>query len=265
MKKRTITIFGIFLSAISIFIFVSWSVPKKSARYFYQLTVYQYSRLEQEKMMDNYLQKALLPALHRMKIDKAGVFKAIANDTSDTKTLYVLIPFSSLDMVTKVADKLAADKTYQDSGAEYINAPYTAAPYNRIETILLKSFHLAPELKLPALNAAKKERVYELRSYESATEKIFRNKVHMFNEGDEIGLFARLNFNAIFYSEVIAGSKMPDLMYMTSFESMKDRDEHWKSFVNDPYWKKLSSMPEYQKNVSHIDITLLRPVDYSDF
>ena len=47
-------------------------------------------------------------------------------------------------------------------------------------------------MKLPKLRAAKNERIYELRSYESATEKIFANKVHMFNEGGEIDLFKRL-------------------------------------------------------------------------
>lgn len=265
MKKCTITSFGLFVSVISIFVFVSWLQPNKPERYFYQLTIYHYSQPEQEKVLDNYLQQALLPALHRMKINKVGIFKAIANDTSNSKTLYVLIPLASLDLITKMADKLAADKDYQASGDTYINAAYTAAPYNRMETILLKSFHLAPTMKLPALQAAKKDRVYELRSYESATEKIFRNKVQMFNEGDEIGIFTKLNFNAIFYSEVIAGSKMPNLMYMTSFENMKDREAHWKSFGDDPLWKKTSSMPEYQKNVSHIDITFLRPVEYSDF
>lgn len=29
--------------------------------------------------------------------------------------------------------------------------------------------------------------------------------------------------------------------------------------------KKLSAMPEYQNNVSHIDITFLYPAEYSDF
>ena len=130
---------------------------------------------------------------------------------------------------------------------------------------MLKSFKLAPTLKLPTLSGPRNDRVYELRSYESATEKIFQNKLHMFNEGDEIGLFERLNFNAIFYTEVIAGSKMPNLMYMTSFENMQQRNEHWKKFSDDPYWKKLTSMPEYQQNVSHIDISFLRPTEYSDY
>ncbi len=249
----------------SLLFFISWSNVPKPSRSFYQLTVYHYNTVAQEKVLDNYLQNALLPALHRMNIPNVGVFKAIANDTATAKSLYLFISIKSLDMLTKIPEKLSADKEYQAAGSEYITAVYTLPPYTRMENILLKAFPLAPQLQLPALKAAKKDRVYELRSYESATEKIFKNKVQMFNEGDEIGLFAKLNFNAIFYSEVIAGSKMPNLMYMTSFENKKDRDAHWKSFGSDTSWKKLSSMPLYQKNVSHIDITFLRPVDYSDF
>ncbi len=234
-------------------------------RELYQLTVYEYSTATQEQQLDAYLQQALLPALHRINIRSVGVFKAIANDTAVSKKLYVLIPLASLQQLTTIAGKLATDKDYQLKGASYLNAPYNAAPYTRMQTIVLQAFSLAPVLQLPQLKAPKNQRVYELRSYESATEKIFQNKVHMFNEGDEIGLFKRLNFNAIFYGEVIAGDKMPNLMYMTSFENMADRDAHWKSFGADPAWKKLSAMPEYKNNVSHIDIMFLRPTDYSDY
>jgi hypothetical protein len=86
----------------------------------------------------------------------------------------------------------------------------------------------------------------------------------MFNKGGEVTLFKRLGFNAIFYGEVIAGASMPNLMYMTSFENRKSRDEHWKAFVDDPEWKKLSARKEYQNNVSKIDITFLVPAAYSD-
>ena len=134
-----------------------------------------------------------------------------------------------------------------------------------METILLQAFPLAPTMQTPSLNSSKKERVYELRSYESATPQKAENKVKMFNDGGEIGLFKRLGFNAIFYAEVLSGSKMPNLMYMTSFASMEDRNNHWKTFSADPEWKKISGMPEYQNNVSHIDITLTYPADYSDY
>jgi hypothetical protein len=107
--------------------------------------------------------------------------------------------------------------------------------------------------------------VYELRSYESYTEKIYRNKVKMFNDGDEVGLFKRLGFNAVFYADVIAGSRMPNLMYMTTFSNQAIHDEKWKSFREDPQWKKLSGMEEYQHNVSKNTIYLLRPTEYSDY
>jgi len=238
---------------------------KKDAREYYQLTVYHFKNAEQEKVLDNYLQNALLPVLHKLNISKAGVFKALANDTATDKLLYVFITIKSVEDADKIKNKLNEDAAYQSAGKEYIDAVYNTAPYTRMETIILHAFPLAPKMQVPQLTSANKERVYELRSYESATEKIFQNKVKMFNEGGEIDFFKRLGFNAVFYSEVVAGSKMPNLMYMTTFENMQSRDAHWKSFVDDPFWKKLSAMPEYQNNVQHIDITFLRPTDYSDF
>ncbi len=76
----------------------------------------------------------------------------------------------------------------------------------------------------------------------------------MFNEGGEIALFEQLRFNAIFYGEVLAGSKMPNLMYMASFENMEVRNEHWKTFSASPVWKMLSADPQYQNNVSKINL-----------
>ncbi len=238
---------------------------KNETREFYQLTVYHFKDAAQEKIIDNYLQNALMPALHKMNIGKIGVFKALSNDTATDKLIYVFLTIKSLDEVNKINDKLNADATYQTAGSEYLNTVYNAAPYTRMETILLHAFPLAPKMNLPQLHASSKDRVYELRSYESATEKLHANKVQMFNQGGEIDLFKRLNFNAIFYAQVIAGCKMPNLMYMTSFENMQEREAHWKAFSDDPAWKKLSALPEYQNNVSHIDIVFLHPADYSDF
>lgn len=253
------------LPLLLIVLTVSWMTPGKNNPAVFQLTVYQFRDSAQEKILDNYLSEAFLPALHKLKYEKTGIFKALANDTSTIKKIYVLIKGRSVDELAAINGKLNSVTGYTDKASAYTDAVYTHPPYVRMEVIYLKAFPLAPGLETPTLKSAKSERVYELRSYESATEKIFRNKVHMFNEGGEIALFKRLNFNAIFYSEVIAGAKMPNLMYMTSFENMADRDAHWKSFSSDPEWKKLSALPEYQKNVSHIDISFLRPTGYSDY
>jgi len=236
---------------------------KKGGRYYYQIKIYHLKTTDQEAKLDNFLQTAYLPALHRAGIPNVGVFKPVDKDTE--QVVYVFIPFKSWKEYEELDGKLDADNQYQTDGKQYINAPYNDVPYKRIETILLKAFEQAPAPTLPQLTAAKADRVYELRSYESYTEKLYKNKVTMFNKGDEIGLFKRLGFNAVFYSEVLAGTHMPNLMYMTTFNNKDDREAHWKTFGDDPYWKTLVAKPEYQHNVSKAVITFLHPTDYSDF
>src|SRR5450432_386250 len=255
--------FRLFIVVVLIqsFNFVYASAPVQQ---YYTLSIYHFKDSMQEKALDHYFSDALLPALHRMKIVSAGVFKSLANDTVSDKKIYVFIPFNSAEEARQLNEKLQKDNAYQASGAEYINAVFSTPPYTRIETIMLYAFPMAPRMQLPGLRSAKNERVYFFCSDEGATEKIFQNKVNMFNEGDEIGLFKRLGFNAVFYSEVIAGSRMPNLMYMTTFDNMEEREKHWKAFSDDAQWKKLTSMPLYQKNVQHADIIFLRPTDYSD-
>ena len=262
MKNYKVT-FRLFIIIVLIqsFHFVQASAPDRQC---YTLSIYHFKDSVQEKVLDHYFSDALLPALHRMKIVSVGVFKSLANDTSSDKKIYVFIPFNSIGEVQPLYEKLQKDKAYQTAGYEYINAVFSTPLYTRIETMILYAFPMAPRMQLPALKSAKNERVYELRSYESATEKIFQNKVNMFNEGDEIGLFKRLGFNGVFYSEVVAGSRMPNLMYMTTFDNMEEREKHWKAFSDDAQWKKLSALPQYQKNVQHTDIIFLRPADYSD-
>ncbi len=233
---------------------------------FYQIKIYHLKTDAQEKIVDEYLQKAYLPALHRSGIAKVGVFKPIISDpaTVTEKLIYVFIPLKSFNGILELDKKLAKDQQYGIDGKTYLDAVYSDAPYERLESIVLKAFEDAPAFVLPNLKSPMKERVYELRSYESPTEKYYQNKVQMFNKGDEIGLFKRLNFNAVFYGEVISGSRMPNLMYLTTFENKADRDAHWKAFSADDYWKKLSAMPEYQHNVSKNDTKFVYPTDYSD-
>jgi len=236
-----------------------------AGRDFYQIKVYHLKNEAQEKAVEDFLKQAYLPALHRAGIAKVGVFKPIPEAGKPAeKLIYVFIPFSSYKEFSSLEKSLDKDQKYLEDGKTYLTAVLADPPYDRIETILLNAFTGSPSINLPRLSSPMKDRVYELRSYESPTEKLYWNKVEMFNKGDEIGLFKRLNFNAVFYGEVIAGSRMPNLMYLTTFENRADRDAHWKAFSSDDYWKKLSAMPQYKNNVSKNDTRFLFPVDYSD-
>ena len=237
------------------------ATPSAPRPRYFALKVYHLKTSGQEARIDSFLQRQYLPALHAAGIPTIGVFKPIGNDTATDRRVYVFTPFATLQQWEKIDKKITA-KLLVAKGS-YEKAAYTNPPYTRQETILIKAFDGMAGLMAPKLDAPQNERVYELRSYESASEKIFRNKVQMFNAGGEIKLFDRLGFNGIFYGEVVFGPKMPNLMYMTSFVNMPAREAHWKAFGSDPEWQKLSTLPEYQKNVSHIDITFLRPTDYS--
>ena len=237
----------------------------KAVREFYQIKTYIFKTEQQQQATDLYLKEAYLPGLKKLGIKNIGVFKLKPSAKDTIKKTIVLIPFSSMKEFLKLDEKLANDKTYLVAGASYLNASYKQPPYLRMESIILQAFSDHPFLIKPTLNTDRNNRVYELRSYESATEAIYNNKVDMFNAGGEIKLFNRLAFNAVFYGKVIAGSHMPNLVYMTSFENREERDAHWKAFSADAEWKKLSAMPEYQNNVSKNETTLMKAAEYSDY
>jgi hypothetical protein len=239
--------------------------PVEQIREFYQLKTYVFDNDEQVRVTDEYLKNAFLPALKKLEINQVGVFKSGREEADTVRKTYVLIPLVSLDQLNFIEDKLSTDSTYLIAGKEYINASYDRPPYRRIESTLLKAFEEMPMMQLPALDGPRAQRIYELRSYESPTEAYYKNKVKMFNQGGEVKLFDRLNFNAVFYAEVISGSKMPNLMYMTTFSDQESHDAHWEAFFSAPEWLELKSMPQYQNNVSHADIMLLYPTEYSDY
>jgi hypothetical protein len=240
---------------------VAAAPPKRE---FYEIKIYHLKSLEQEAKVEAYLKDAYLPAAHRAGIKNIGVFKPLATDTSAHKLIYVLTPLSSMEQLLSLPKVLEKDAAYLAAGKDYIDAAYKTPPYSRFETILLQAFTDMPLHQKPKLDGPKSNRVYELRSYEGHTEKIYRNKVQMFNKGGEVPLFARLGFNAVFYGEVIAGSRMPNLMYMTTFNDKASRDAHWKSFSEDAEWNKLKVNPEYQNNVSKNTSYFLFPTEYSD-
>jgi hypothetical protein len=83
----------------------SWVSSAKTEREFYQLTVYHFAKDSQEKVIDNYLQNALLPALHKINIKNVGVFKNHSNDTLADKTMYVLMTVRSLEEIMNISTK----------------------------------------------------------------------------------------------------------------------------------------------------------------
>lgn len=232
---------------------------------YYQLKTYLLDTEEQERSTDHYLSKAFLPALKKLNIKNVGVFKPRTIDTLNPRSIKVLIPMKEMADLEKMETELQNDNIYMAAAKDFLDAPYNNPPYSRVESILLKAFVEMPKMKPSPLGGPRKDRIYELRSYESATEAKYINKVAMFNKGGEVSLFDSLGFNAVFYGEVMSGATMPNLMYMTTFENKASRDAHWKSFSDSPVWIKLKSDPNYQNNVSKNVTRFFYPTEYSDY
>lgn len=259
MRRQISAFLGISLLIISL---TTLATPPK--REFYEIKIYHLKNPDQESRVEKYLKDAYIPAMHRAGVKNVGVFKPVTTDTSAGKLIYLFTPLHSLDQLLSLPKTLEKDAAYLASGKDYIDAAFKNAPYTRFESIILQAFTEMPLHRKSKVEGPKSKRIYELRSYESHTEKIYQNKVKMFNKGGEVPLFERLGFNAVFYGEVIAGSHMPNLMYMTTFTDKPSRDAHWKSFSEDAEWNKLKTNPEYQNNVSKNTSFFLYPTEYSD-
>ena len=241
------------------------AASSNSPREFYLIQVYHCASKEQINGIDAYLKNTYLPYLHKTGIAKVGVFAPIANDTALDKKIYVWVPMSSLNILDKLdqaVEKL--DPMGKNEIVDLENAD-SSLPYTRVERIITKAFKMQTQFEKKNSLTKSTERIYEFRSYESPTENAHLRKVHMFNEGGEIALFKRLNFNAIFYSKAIVGARMPNLIYMTSFNNMADRDAHWKAFSASPEWKSISTMPKYLKSVNRNETILMTAREYADF
>ena len=275
MKKLLLSITCLFLSLMtfanvsnaassnidkSIFLF-----EKESARDYYLIQVYHCTTTKQIENIDAFLKNTFLPYLHQNGIEKIGVFAPLNNDTAADKKLYVWVPFKNIQKLDELDQKIEALDPMGNAPIIHLETADASLPYTRIEKIITRAFKFQPQYATTSTLTKSNSRVYEYRSYESPTEAMHLKKIHMFNEGGEVKLFASLNFNAIFYSKVIAGSSMPNLIYMTSFNSMKDRNAHWKSFVEAPIWKKISAAPEYLNTVNRNETILMSARDYADF
>jgi hypothetical protein len=231
----------------------------------YELSIYKLKTADQITATDNYLKDAYMPAMHRLGIRQIGVFKPVANDTSEIKKVIVLVQYISLDVWQRTKKNILNDAVYTEAAKPFLDPDTAHLPYTRVESTIMEAFPEAPKL-IPTTLGSNPDAVYELRSYESPTEELHRIKVDMFNAGGEIALFKRLDFQAVFYSDVLSGDRMPNLIYMVAFANTAAREEHWKAFGSSPEWKKISVDPMYRNNVSvnHIDSWILKRTSYSD-
>ena len=228
-----------------------------AAREYFEIRKYTLKSPEKQAVLEAYLKDAAIPALNRLGVRNVGVF--LPEKPEATAVVYVVLRYSSLDQLAK-STELLADAALQQQGAAYLDVPATDVVYERVESWLTQGITGLPTMAVPA----KGRQVYQLRIYESPSEKTAKKKIEMFNIG-ELAIFKRSGLNAVFFGETIVGPLMPNLTYMLSFSDAAAKDQAWNTFRVDPEWTKLKTTPGFtdKEIVSRITNIVLVPTPYS--
>lgn len=227
----------------------------QSTREFYQLRKYSLLTGAQLALTQNYFEHALIPALNRMAITPVGAFKLDVGP--ETPTYYLLIPGSSVESLVTLQARLADDTEFLKAATPFWAAPASAPAFARVETSLLSAFAGWPKLAAPKPG----KRIFQLRTYESASDEAHIRKVHMFNQA-EIGIFTRTGLTPVFFGDTLIGHRMPSLTYMLTFADVAELTAKWAIFGSDPAWKELAHQPgntdpEIVSNISNLYLSPL--------
>lgn len=222
---------------------------------YYQLRKYSLTTGPQLALTQSYFEHALIPALNQMSIGPVGAFKLDIGP--ETPTYYLLIPAASVETLATLETHLGADNQFRKTAAAFWEAPASAPAFVRVETSLLSAFAGWPKLVAPKTE----KRIFQLRTYESASDAAHMRKVQMFNEG-EIAIFVRAGLAPVFFGATLIGDRMPSLTYMLTFEDVADLNKKWAVFASDPAWKELSRRPgntdpEIVSNISNLYVSPL--------
>ena len=239
------------------------------SREIYELRKYRLKEGASHELLDAYLEKAAIPAWNRLGFSPVGVFSQLprkgapaGTEAVEPLSVFVLIPYPSLEAFANAPTHLEADAEYQAAAAAYLQAPKAAPAYDRIDSWLMLAFSGMPKIEQPAYSKERKPRMFEMRTYESHSESKALKKIEMFNAG-EIQAMRDVNLGPIFYGQGLVGGNLPHLTYLLSAESEEAHTQQFGVFRNHPVWKKLSGDPQYADTVSKITNRFLEPKPYS--
>jgi hypothetical protein len=231
-------------------------------REFYLLRRYLLSAGPQRVLTDAYFRDALVPALNRLEFSPIGVF----NETigAEMPVMYVLIPSFSVEKLVTVEERLKKDDAYVKAATPFLNAPEKEPAFKRMESSLMQAFEKMPRLMLPPASVARSPRVFELRTYEGASELDHQRKIEQMSSG-EVDIFNKAGISQVFYGDTLVGDRMPNLTYMVMFGSLAERDQKWSAFFSSEEWKTLSNNPRFnfESIVSNTSNPMLAPTPYS--
>jgi hypothetical protein len=242
----------------------SWAAEPdaETAKQCYEVRTYLLGDEGDSAAIDRYLSEALLPALKRQGIGPVGVFSPAENDSNGRASTIVVIPYENADSIAITRSKLNADPQYLNDAKAFLDRGPQEDAYARISSELLVAMDCMPQLVVADGSLENSDRVYELRLYESANERLGNLKVDMFNNG-EVPIFLDSGISPVFIGQSLIGPQTPNLTYLTVYPNDQARLKAWDAFRAHPDWQVLKNVAKYQGTVSKIDKHILKAKPFS--
>lgn len=205
--------------------------------------------------VDTFFQNTLIPAYNKMGI-KVGAFKLYREGEEDKRYYFFIYP----DITTYFNCKknIWKDTAFMQAAQPYFDETAPNPVFSALETYLSEAFDKIPTHRTPDPERG----LFELRIYRSPNEEANQRKVNMFNI-DEIAIFDLVGINSVCYGDIMAGPRMPALLYLTWYKDEETRSEAWKQFSAHPEWQRIRNLPEYANTATQNQSIFLTPLAYS--
>jgi hypothetical protein len=209
---------------------------------------------EQLGRLHEYLKGALLPALAR----ECGGAQMVLEATvaAHQPQVVFLQEFRDVAAWREVGLKLKHDAALVAANAVWDRK----GPYLSHAVSLLAATNYSPAV----VGSEASGRIFEMRVYQAPSEWQM-NGVHERFAGPEIPIFHRCGIHPVLYASTIAGPQMPNLTYLTPFESLAAREAAWTKFQGDPEWHRVrqESIDNHGFTPRVITISLFKASAYS--
>ena len=168
----------------------------------------------------------------------------------------IIDAFPSVAQAMNLRATLQADKALQDATDAWQTGP--ERPFESLSAELLETTAFSPAFA-PPNPPPKAPRVYEMRVYQTHTQKELRGLVERFAEA-EAKILKRSGSDPMMFGITAFGPDKPNLTWMMAFDDLAARDRFTAAFNADPEWVALrkQSLERWGQIPSYRHLTLYR-------
>lgn len=217
----------------------------------YELRKYDLVSAENAQQFDAWMRNDGIKILKKSGAEKIGVFKPRAGEETPQQTRFVLAVYQDISAIGENVRSPFIPESKNPKVEGFLDGTKKEPSYTRVDSALLTAFPGFKHLKEPE-GKGTKDRFFELRIYESSSERLAALKVDMFCGGGEIDIFNSVGLKSVFYGSARIAANFPQLTYMLVHENQAAADAAWDGFKNAEAWQKLRKAEKYAGTVSHI-------------